>query len=189
MDEKKDKKEATVEKAPLKEKKEKKTKAPKEKVLKVKESEYNKIIEEAKEYKDKYMRLYAEFDNARKRMDREKQDFVKYANEGIIGEFLDIMDNLERSLSAAEEKHQDYDAFLKGIEMVMANIYELLKRNNVKPIEAKGKIFDPHAHEVLMQEENDELEEGTVLEEFQKGYLLGEKVVRTAKVKVSKKKD
>ena len=71
----------------------------------------------------------------------------------------------------------------------MAHVYDLLKKNGVKSIEAKGKKFDPHCHEVLMQEETDEVEEGVVTEEFQKGYFLGDRVVRTAKVKVAKNKE
>jgi molecular chaperone GrpE len=159
-----------------------------EKVVKIKESEYAKLIEEAAKYKDQYVRLYAEFENARKRMEREKQDFIRYANEELIIEFLTILDNFERSVESAKANHQDYTAFVKGIEMVMAHIHDMLKKNGVKPIEAKGKIFDPHSHEVLMQEESDEFEDGVVIEEFQKGYNLGDRVVRTAKVKVAKKK-
>ena len=88
-------------------------KPAKDKMIKIKESEHVKLIEEAAKYKDQYVRLYAEFDNARKRMDREKQEFIKFANEGLIMEFLGILDNLERSVEAAKAKHQDYTAFLK----------------------------------------------------------------------------
>ncbi|MCK5259577.1 MAG: nucleotide exchange factor GrpE [Candidatus Omnitrophica bacterium] len=160
----------------------------KEKMVKIKESEHARLIEEAAKYKEQYIRLYAEFENARKRMDREKQEFVKFANEGLIAEFLGILDNLERSVESAKAKHQDYAAFLKGIEMVMAHVHEMLKNNGVVPVEAQGKIFDPHCHEVLMQEETEEMDDGMVMEEFQKGYRLGEKVIRTAKVKVARRK-
>lgn len=160
-----------------------------DKMIKVKESEYLALNQALAEMRDKNLRLHAEFDNFRKRLDRERMDFVKYANEGIIAEFLTILDDLERSVEAAKANHQDYTAFLKGIEMVMAHIYEILKKNNVKPVEAKGKKFDPHCHEVLMMEETDECDDGTILEEFQKGYVLSERVVRTAKVKVAKKKN
>lgn len=178
-----------MEQKPDMDKEEVKASLEKDNVLEIKESEYKKLNDELASYKDKYLRIYAEFENARKRMDREKQEFVKYANEGLIVDFLNVLDDLERSVEAAKAKHEDYTAFLKGIEMVMAHIYDLLKKNGVKSIEAKGKKFDPHAHEVLLQEENDNVDEGTVLEEFQKGYSLGERVVRTAKVKVSKKKE
>lgn len=159
-----------------------------EKYIEIKEAEYLKLVNEVKEFKDKYMRLYAEFDNARKRMDREKQEFIKYANEGLIIELLGVLDSLELSMKAARDNHNDYEAFLKGIEMVMANTYEILKKNGVKPIKALGQPFDPHCHEVLMQEDTDEHDDGIVLEEFQKGYQLGERVIRTVKVKTARRK-
>ncbi len=154
----------------------------------VNSEDHGKLSKELDEYKDKYLRLLAEFDNARKRSDRERSEFVKYANEGLIADFLHILDDLERVVIAAKANHQDQQAFLKGVEMVMARIHELLRKNNVKPLEATGKLFDPHSHEVLMQEPSDK-EEGTVIEELQKGYTLGDRVVRTAKVKVAIKQE
>jgi len=150
--------------------------------------DHQKLLDELAEYKDKYVRLIAEFENSRKRNERERMEFAKYANEGLVAEFLGIMDDLERSVAAVTGQHQDHQAFLKGIEMVMAHIYEMLKKHNVQPIEALGKKFDPHCHEVLMQEETEDHEDQTVIEEFQKGYLLGDRVVRTAKVKVAVRK-
>ena len=158
----------------------------KDKTIVLKESEHQKVLNELNDYKDKYVRLFAEFDNFRKRMERERQEFVKYANSEVLSQFLSVLDDLERSVEAAKTKHEDYDAFLKGIEMVMAHVYEMLKKNHVKPIEAKGKMFDPNLHEVLMQEETDKAKEGTVVEEFQKGYTLDGRVIRTSKVKVAK---
>ena len=143
----------------------------------------------SKDYFDRFLRLQAEFDNAKKRIQREQLEFVKYANEQIIVELLGILDDLERSVEARETNHQDPEAFLKGIEMILSHVYELLKKNNVHPIEAKGKIFDPHFHEALMQVENNQLPENTIVEELQKGYMLGDRVIRTTKAKVSKKKD
>lgn len=151
-------------------------------------AEHEKLLKDLAEAKDKSLRLVAEFENARKRFDRDRVEFIKYANEGLISDFLTIMDDLDRVVIAASANHQDYQAFLKGVEMVMARIHELLRKNNVKPIDALGKPFDPHSHEVLMQEPSDK-EDGTVIEELQKGYLLGEKVIRTSKVKVAVKKE
>jgi len=167
---------------------EKKENQTQDEMISIKAAEYEKLAQEAADYKDKYMRLFAEFDNARKRMEREKLDFVKYANEELLGDFLNILDDLERSIEAAKAKHEDYTAFLKGIEMVMAQVYEMLKKNNVKPIESIGKKFDPHCHEALMQEETEQAEDDVILEEFQKGYSIGDRVIRSAKVKVAKKK-
>jgi len=156
----------------------------------IKEAELLKLQQEAAkaaEYWDRLLRQQAEFENIRKRMEREKHDFLKFANEGIISELLDVLDDLERTVGLAENKCQDVSTFLKGVEMILAHLYELLKRHGVKPLEAGGKQFDPHYHEALMQAEDADVPEHTVLEELQKGYLLNDRVLRTAKVKVSKK--
>lgn len=161
-----------------------------EKIVTLKENEYLKLKEEAdkaKEYWDKLLRVQADFENTRKRLEREKQDFVKFANEGMIVELLNVLDDLGRAVELAQSKHQDLSAFLKGVEMIMAHLYEMLKGYGVKPIEAEGKLFDPNYHEALMQAEDKDKPEHTVLEELQKGYLLNDRVIRTAKVKVSKK--
>jgi len=161
-----------------------------EKVVSLKESEYLKLKEEAdkaKEYWDRLLRLQADFENTRKRLEREKNDFIKFANEGIVLELLSILDDLERTVELAQSKHQDLAAFLKGAEMILAHLYEMLKEHGVRPIEANGKIFDPNYHEALMQIETKDAPEHTVVEELQKGYLLNDRVIRTAKVKVAKK--
>jgi molecular chaperone GrpE len=161
-----------------------------EKIITLKESEYLKLKEAAEkteELSGNILRLQADFENSRKRLEREKQDFVKFANEGIILELLNVLDDLERSVSLAETHKEDLTAFLKGVEMILAHLYEMLKEYGLKPIDAEGKIFDPHYHEALVQVDNKDLPEHTVVEELQKGYLLNERVIRTAKVKVSKK--
>ena len=160
---------------------------------KAEESETDLLKKELEEYKkkseenlDKFLRAQAEFDNAKKRMQRDRQEFIKYANEQILLELLSILDDLERSVEARESKHQDPEAFLKGIEMILSHLYEMLKKHDVKPIEANGKIFDPNQHEALMQIESEEHPENTVIAELQKGYLLGDRVIRTSKVQVTK---
>jgi molecular chaperone GrpE len=163
-----------------------------DKEITLKESEYLKLkadAEKAAEFADKILRLQADFENTRKRMDRDKQEFVKFANEGIILELLNILDDLERTVNLAETHKDSPEVFLKGIEMILAHLYEMLKEYGVKPIEAEGKIFDPHCHEALMQVENKDLPEHTIVEELQKGYKLNDRVIRTAKVKVSKKEE
>ena len=165
--------------------------APKEeKIVSLSEQEYLSLKEQAesaKDFKDKMLRMQADFENIRKRMEKEKQDFTKFANEGILIELLNILDDLERAVDLTESKHQDLSAFLKGIEMILAHLYEMLKEHGVSPIEAEGKVFNPHFHEALMQVEDKEKPEHTVVEELQKGYLLNDRVLRTSKVKVSKK--
>ncbi len=153
----------------------------------LKESAYKKLQQEAADYKDKFVRLYAEFENVRKRMEREKAEFAKYANEELLVDFLSILDGLLQAVESVKEHPQD-GAFLKGIELVIAQINGLLKRYNVTAIVAKGKPFDHDCHEVLMQEETDAFPENIVMEEFQRGYRLGDKVIRTTKVKIAKPK-
>lgn len=161
-----------------------------EKIITLKESEYFRLKEEAdkaKEYWDRLLRLQADFENTRKRLEKEKQEFVKFANEGLIFELLNILDDLERAVELAQSQHQDLQTFLKGVGMILAHLYEMLKEYGLRPIEAEGKLFDPHYHEALMQIESKDLPEHTIVEVLQKGYLLNDRVIRTAKVKVSKK--
>jgi len=160
-----------------------------EKLVTLKQAEYLGLLEEAKKGQegwDKMLRNQADLENTRKRLDREKQEFVRFANEGLIFDLLNVLDDLERTVDLAESSKEDISAFLKGVEMILAHLYEMLKNHGVKPIEAEGKIFDPNFHEALMQVENKELPEHTIIEVLQKGYLIHGRVLRTAKVKVSK---
>ena len=160
-----------------------------EKLVTLKSAEYLGLLEEVKkgqESWDKMLRNQADLENTRKRLDREKQEFVKFANEGLIFDLLNVLDDLERTVDLAESGKEDIAAFFKGVEMILAHLYEMLKNHGVKPIEAEGKIFDPNFHEALMQVENKELPEHTIMEVLQKGYLIHGRVLRTAKVKVSK---
>jgi molecular chaperone GrpE len=157
----------------------------------IKGSEYEQLkadSRKAKENWDKLLRLQADFENARKRWERDKSEFTRFANEDLVYDILTIVDELERSVELSQQKHEDHEAFLKGVEMILAHMHDLLKKNGVTPLAAKGKLFDPNFHEALMQVEKDELPENTVVEEMQKGYTLNDRVIRTAKVQVSKKK-
>ena len=145
-----------------------------------------KAPDEAALHKDKYVRLLAEFDNMRKRHERERECLIKYAHEEVIVECLKLYDDLERSLLAFKSKEGTDVNLVKGLEMVYNNMKELMGKYEVKPIESKGKPFDPNTQEVLMQQETTEFPDGVVMEELEKGYTLGGKVVRTAKVKVAK---
>ncbi len=161
-----------------------------EKTVSLKEAEYLGLLEEVKkgqEAQDKMLRNQADLENTRKRLDREKQEFVKFANEGLILDLLNVLDDLERTVDLAQTAKDNLAAFTKGIEMILAHLYEMLKNHGVKPIEAEGQMFDPHFHEALMQVENKELPEHTVVEVLQKGYLIHGRVLRSAKVKVTKK--
>jgi len=161
-----------------------------EKLVTLKQAEYLGLLEEVKKGKDgwdKMLRNQADLENTRKRLDREKQEFVKFANESFILDLLNVLDDLERTVDLAQTGKEELSAFVKGVEMILAHLYEMLKNHGVKPIEAEGKIFDPNFHEALMQVENKEVPEHTIIEVLQKGYLIHGRVLRTAKVKVSKK--
>ncbi len=167
-------------------------KAGLEKTVTLKDAEYLQLkidAQKGQEAWDKLIRLQADFENARKRWERDRNEFVRFANEDLICDILTIVDELERSVELSLGKHEDHAVFLKGVAMILAHLHDLLKKNGVCCINAKGKCFDPNYHEALMQVEKDELPENTVVDEVQKGYTLNDKVIRTAKVQVSKKKE
>lgn len=143
--------------------------------------------QEAKDHLDARLRLQAEFDNFKKRKDKEIQDFRRYANEDILREMLSVADDFDRAIGAAEQTHKLED-FLKGIEMIFDKFLGALKRKGIKEIEAEGQPFNPEIHEAVMQMERDDVEEGMVVSVFQKGYMLHDRVIVAPKVAVSKKK-
>ncbi len=148
----------------------------------------NKLIEDKQaqidEYKNRWLRTQADFDNFRKRTKKEMQDIHLYACEEFIKELLPVMDNFERALDSIEDKS---NAFYKGVELIYQQILNIFEKFNVKQIKALGEPFDPRFHEAIMQEQSDEHENETVIEVFQKGYTYHSRVIRPSKVKVSKK--
>lgn len=162
----------------------------KEEIVVLRKEEFEQLkaeAQKAKEHWDRLLRQQADFENTRKRMERDRQEFQKFAHEDIVVDLLGILDDLERSVEAAEKKQENFEAFLKGIEMILAHLYELLKKKGVVAVEAQGKKFDPHEHEALMQTETSDHDDDIVLEVLQKGYKLNGRVLRTAKVRVAKK--
>ncbi|NTV29304.1 MAG: nucleotide exchange factor GrpE [Candidatus Omnitrophica bacterium] len=149
--------------------------------------ELEKLRQELGEAKDRYIRLFAEFDNVRKRNERERQELIKYAHEEVIIELLGLYEDFERCVAAARQNQSEGAVLLKGVEMTLKRMQELFKKYDVRPIEALGKKFDHSLHEALMTAESADHDEDTVIEVFQNGYMLGERVARTAKVKVSKR--
>ncbi|MFC1624623.1 nucleotide exchange factor GrpE [Candidatus Omnitrophota bacterium] len=142
--------------------------------------------EKSTEYFDRLLQLQADFDNYKKRLEKERIEFIKFANEEIILEILKILDDFERAVKAGKSKH-DFDVLYKGVEMIGKDLKAFLKQVGVKEIEANGKPFNPHEHEAMMQEETDKHPEDHVVEEFQKGYTLNGRIIRPVKVKVSKR--
>lgn len=139
----------------------------------------------AQEYLEALQRLQAEFENYRKRVDRDKEAFCKFAARSFIEKILPVLDNFERSLnSKAKENH---DEFVKAVEMINNQLWDVLHKEGLKKIDAKGKPFNPELHEPLLQEESNE-KPNTVLEVLEPGYIYHEKIIRHARVKLSKEK-
>ena len=143
---------------------------------------------EYKELYEKYVRLHAEFDNFKKRITKDKEEAIRFANQTLIQEILPFVDNLERSLEHAHEA-KNIDALKEGIEMTIRHFLKVLEKYGLEPIKAEGEPFDPNIHEAIMQVETDEVEPDKVVQELQKGYKLHGRVIRPATVTVSKKKN
>ena len=133
---------------------------------------------------DRLLRTAAEFDNYRKRMDRERRDLSEFASADVLKDLLPILDNFERALQAPATP--ETEAFRKGIELIHKQMLDLLKKRGVKPIEALGTDFDPNFHQAVIHEASSDHREGEVMQELQRGYLLGDRLLRAAMVKVAK---
>ena len=134
---------------------------------------------------DRLLRTAAEFDNYRKRMDRERRELSEYATSDVLLDILPIVDNFERALQSPTGA--DVEAFRRGIELIHKQMLDLLRKRGVTPIDALGADFDPNVHQAVVQEPSDEYREGEVMQEFQRGYKLGDRLLRAAMVKVAKR--
>lgn len=147
-------------------------------------AELKQSQEKAEEYYAHLQRLQAEFDNYRKRTQKEKEEFVKFASEQVILNLLPVLDNFGRAIAAVEDS-QDLQAYAQGVEMIFKQIQNVLAKEGLVAIESKGQPFDPNIHEAVLRVESEDYPENTVVEEMQKGYYLKEKVIRPSMVKVS----
>jgi molecular chaperone GrpE len=143
------------------------------------EEQVEEVAEEAPATDDRLLRLAADFDNYKKRAAREREEYVTRANERLLKELLPILDDLERALKSAEE-HEEAQ-LEEGVRLVHRSLASLLQRNGVEEIATEGK-FDPHVHEALLAQPAEDHEHGDVLDVIQKGYKLGDLVVRPARV-------
>jgi molecular chaperone GrpE len=134
------------------------------------------------DYYDRLLRKTAEFDNFRKRTERERQQLAEAAAADLIGELLPLVDDLERALRAEGSD----DAIRKGVELIHKQLVETLRKRGVRPIEALGADFDPHYHMAVSHEPANGRRDGEVIEEFRRGYMLGDRLLRPATVKVAK---
>jgi molecular chaperone GrpE len=148
-------------------------------------AELRKVSEQAKDSEDKHLRALADLDNQRKRALREKEELQKYANERLILEILPVIDNFELAIEAGE-KTESAEQVVDGVKMIFKQLREILEKEGVAPFESLGEKFDPYKHEALLAIESKEHAPYTVLEEIQKGYTMKDRVIRPAKVTVSK---
>jgi molecular chaperone GrpE len=137
---------------------------------------------------DKYVRAHAEFENARKRLEKEKIEYCKFANEGLLLEFLPILDNLETAEKHIKEA-KDFKAVQEGVDMIQAQIQKFLKDIGVERIKTEGGKFDPHLHEPLEVLEAEGKSDGDILSELKPGYKLNGRLLRPASVRIAKKKE
>jgi molecular chaperone GrpE len=133
---------------------------------------------------DRVLRKQAEFENYKKRMDREKSDFMQFASADLMKEILNALDSFELALKNASTQ-TDAQNMLRGFELIYKQLQDTLTRFGLKPIEAKGKKFDPHFHNAVSTQPTNEVEENTVVEEMRKGYLLNGRLLRPAMVAVA----
>lgn len=145
--------------------------------------------QEAQENYDRLLRVSAEFENYKKRVSREMEDFRKYSNQSLIKEMLSVVDNLELAISSTSGQKAIEKGLLEGLEMTHREILKVFEKFNVKPISAIGQAFDPTYHEAVMQEETNECPENTVVNELQKGYLIHDRLLRPSMVVVAKSKN
>jgi molecular chaperone GrpE len=157
------------------------------KMVTVRDEELKDLRIEATDYKDKYLRLLADVDNSRKRMQKEKSDNARYAVEGLLVDFLDPLDNLENALKYAEQMSDEIKHWAVGFQMILSQFKDVLANSGVQPLESKGTHFDPHSHEAVEMIETDEYEPGIIVEECIRGYKMGDRTIRPARVKVAKK--
>lgn len=141
-------------------------------------------LEEIKALQDKYLRLAAEFDNYKRLSQREQRDYARFANESLLKELLPIIDNLERAVRSSKE-NQGRDGLIQGVELTLKQFEETLSKFGVRPIASVGQAFDPSRHQAVARVESKTVPAGLVVEEFQRGYYLHDRILRPAMVTVS----
>lgn len=157
--------------------------------LKEMEARLESLEQEVKETHDRFLRVSAEFENYKKRAAREMGDFRKFANESFVKEMLPVVDNLDRAIESSSNDKNTNTSVVEGVNMTLREILKVFEQFGVIPFESLGKTFDPGFHQAVMQEENEDYPDNTVLNELQKGYLIHDRLLRPAMVVVSKKKE
>ncbi|MBN1354057.1 MAG: nucleotide exchange factor GrpE [Candidatus Omnitrophica bacterium] len=149
--------------------------------------ENNKASSQEVDYKDKWLRALADYENLKKRTDRERIETIKFSNHLLIIELFPIMDSFDSAIKSMENS-SDRESFLKGLKMLQAELHRILEANGLKKIKSLGEKFDPNMHQAEEEIYTDKFAAGTIAEEIRSGYLLNDKLLRPALVKVSKGK-
>ena len=157
--------------------------------LKNLEEKLKKSDFESKQAYDRFLRVSADFENYKKRTAREICEIKKYANESLISEMLNVVDNLERAITSSSGNDKLNSCFIEGVGMTLKEILKVFENYGVKPIESLCKTFDPNFHQAVMQQESNEHPENTVISELQKGYMIHDRLLRPSMVVVSTAKD
>ncbi len=164
------------------------------KILSKDKKEEITIEQKLKETEEKLLRSLAEIENQRRRFEKEIRDAFEFGSFNFAKESLAILDNLERAKNSIKsdenlKSNKDLDKFLENISIIEKDLVSIFEKNRIKKIEAKGKKFDPNLHQAMTEIEDNESEAGTIIQEIQSGYMLGERLLRPALVGVAKKKD
>ncbi|MBT8763585.1 nucleotide exchange factor GrpE [Desulfohalobiaceae bacterium Ax17] len=159
-----------------------------EELKKICEEKFCSECEQLKGKQQEVLRILADSENLKKRLIREKEEFCKFATSTIIEDILPIMDNLELAITHGQKTEACKD-LLQGVEMTLKMFKETLKKHGLEPVGEEGEKFDPNIHEAMAQEEREDMEEGMVCQLMQKGYKLHDRLLRPARVMVSKKSE
>jgi molecular chaperone GrpE len=145
---------------------------------------HKKARKEADEYKDKWLRALAEYENLKKRFEKEKLEFLQFSNKQLLLQLLPIIDDFDRAHEVARQ-HSDGEVFSKGVEMILSQLHKLLRDSGVEKVKTAGERFDPHVHEAIGIKETDEYPEDAIAEEISPGYAINGRLLRAAKVKIA----
>ena len=158
-------------------------KAPAEDLAQVRIAELESKL---KETQGQILRLRADFDNAKKNIERSKWETVKFANEKLLSEILPVVDNFDRAMTSLSEGH-DAEKVKAGLKLAQDELHQVLEKHGVQVVKSLGEVFDPQVHEAVAMIESDEIEEGKVVDEIQRGYLLNGRLIRPSRVRIAKK--
>ena len=153
------------------------------------QNEFINQIKSTNEYRDSLQRIAADFDNYRKRNEKERGDIISHANEKLLLKLLSVLDNLDRAMTTGKNGIPEDDPFYQGIKLIHSQFNKVITEEGLTPINETGVLFDPYRHDAMMRVVNNEIDDNTVTDIFLNGYVLKDKVIRPAQVRISKKEE